>query len=198
VLGWIADWSSGFREASHAAERAIATDPDNGTALSIAASTLAIAGRLTEAAELARRALQLHPNSCAVRTNCAWALIYNGEYDSALEHLDAARRLSPLDPRAYYTNAATVTAHLFAGRAEEAVKWAERTLERWPEHAVSLRYLAAALASLGRVEEAATAVRRLLAVQPTSTVTRAGLVVYRDASVKAAFLDNLRKAGLPE
>ncbi|MBD0275584.1 MAG: hypothetical protein ICV73_27105 [Acetobacteraceae bacterium] len=59
--------------------------------------------------------------------------------------------------------------------------------------------LAAALARLGRREEAAEAVRALLAVAPGHTVSQAAArLALRDAPAREVFLGGLRMAGLPE
>jgi adenylate cyclase len=197
--GWIDDWAEGAREACAAARKAVETDPENGTALAVAAFTIAaLGGGLDETVELANRALRLHPNSSTVCTNCAWVFTYGGEYGKALDLLDTARRLNPLDPRGYLMNNATAVAYFFAGHFEETERWTRRSLEKWPAVPVSLRYRAAALVHLGRVEEARAIISNLLSIQPNSTLARSGQIRHSDPAKLDMYLDALRQAGLPE
>jgi adenylate cyclase len=167
--------------------------------LAVAAFTIVgLGGGLEETLELANRALRLHPNSSTVCTNCAWVFTYSGEYERALNLLNTARRLNPLDPRGYLMNNATAAAHFFAGHFEETERWTRRSLEKWPAHPVSLRYRAAAFVHLGRIEEARAIISELLSVQPNSTLARSGHVRHSDPAKLRLYLGALRAAGLPE
>jgi adenylate cyclase len=148
VNGWT-DFDEGAVRARDAALRGVDADPENGAVLAAAGWALAIiCGSLDQASELVARALRIHPNSAYVRTCCGWVFIYTGEEELALEQFEAARRMSPLDPRAYLTLTATGVAHFFDRRFEEAVRWTNRSLQQKTTH-VALRYQAAALSHLG-------------------------------------------------
>lgn len=199
TAGWIVDWDKGSELARRAAARAITTDRENGPALSLAAFTKAMfAGEHDQAVDLATQALRLHPNSAYVRMNCAWVFIYNGEPDRALDHLATARRMNPRDPLEARTSTAMTLAHLIAGRFAEAEKWGERAIQQRPNFPPPLRFRAAALAQLGRLEEASALIRQLLLIQPGSTIGRTAKVRFRHPSHQAILLDGLRLAGLPE
>jgi adenylate cyclase len=148
--------------------------------------------------ELAERALRLNPNSGDVRTACGWSFIYSGEPERAVEHFEAARRFSPLDPRAFVNQTATAAAHFFQRQFEETVGWATRVVQQMPSWVPALRYRAAALAHLGRIEEARADVARLLAVQPACTLQWLMLYKFRHAWMRELYIGGLRKAGLPE
>jgi adenylate cyclase len=199
IAGWIADWERAKKQACHAALQAVKFDVDNGAVLASAGFTLAMfTGQLDQAVELAHRALILNPNSSSVRTNCGWVFVLNAEYDRALEHLDVARRMSPLDPREYLMNNAATAAYFLSRRFEQAEESARRTLDKWPSHPVTLRGRAAALVRLGRLAEARATIAKLLAVQPNSSVSHLRRLGYRDQEMFKNFLDALRIAGLPE
>ena len=105
-------------------------DPDT---LWMAAASLEIfAGEHGVAAAAVDRALTLNPNSAlawTVRGTVLWNLDQPGP---AIEAFERAMRLSPLDRhRRNFTNG-IAHAHLTAGRYEEAVDWAERTLREEP------------------------------------------------------------------
>ena len=161
---------------------------------------LHFAGTLVDAqcTDLAVQALRLHPNSAYVQTNCAFVFIYNGEPDRALDHLAIARRMNPRDPFEARTFTAMALAHLIAGHFEEAEKWGERGLQQRRNFPPPLRFRAAALAHLGRIEEASALIRQLSLVQPGSTIGRTAKVRFRHTSHQATLLRGLRLAGLPE
>ncbi|MBV9978121.1 MAG: adenylate/guanylate cyclase domain-containing protein [Hyphomicrobiales bacterium] len=197
-FGWIGDYTAGAALACDAGRRAVQADPQNGSALSLAAWALSIfAGQFDEAVDLANRALELHPFSAQVRTDCGWTFAYSGESDKALTHLQVARRLNPLDPRGWTTFYAMAAAHYLALRFEEAEKFARRGLE-FRVSAVPLRSLAASLAQQGRINEARDVIAQLLLVQPNSTLARAKLAHFRHPWMQELWLEGLRKAGLPE
>ena len=126
VPGWI-DWDRAEAEGCRAAWKAVEADPENGTAMAIAAFTLAmLGGKLDEAMRLAENALRLHPNSSVVCTNCGWVFTLNGSYERAIPLLETARRMSPIDPRGYLFGGALTAAYLLAKRYEDANVWASR------------------------------------------------------------------------
>ena len=199
VNGWIADVKKGDEEAFEFAHRAIAADPENGEALATAAWAYAVLGGRFEAAfECAERALHLQPNSVRVRHHCGSVFAESGESDRAIEQFQVARRLSPVDPRAYITFSGLATAHFFAQRFEETVHWGRRVLDEWPSHNETRRYLAAALAHLGRTDEARRVIAELLDIQPNASLRRSGLSKFRYPWMLNLYIDGLKLAGLPE
>jgi tetratricopeptide (TPR) repeat protein len=109
-------------------------------------------------------------------------------------------RLSPLDPRLGAMQAATATAHFYAGRYDEASSWATKALRELPDLHVALRISAASDALAGRVEEAQKAVERLRQLDPILRVSslRDILGPCRRPEDLARYEEALRKAGLPE
>ena len=88
-----------------------------------------------------------------------------------------------------------------AGRYQEASAWCDKALHEAPDHPPALRVKAATSGLLGRLDEGRVWVGRLLAVNPDATVSSVRLyygVVMRKPGSLEAFLDGLRKAGLPE
>ena len=90
-------------------------------------------------------------------------------------------------------------AHLAARRFEQAIEWADRALHDQPRMVTAMRVKVAALAHLGRLDEARAELTRVLAILPQLTI--AG---YREYAHFAApevlelFVTGLRLAGLPE
>jgi adenylate cyclase len=186
-------------EACQAARTGVTLDPNNGTVLATAAWTLSmLAGEHQRATEYAERALTLHPNSAHVRAACGWSLIFAGEPAHARVHFEIARRLSPLDPREFLTLVAMASVSFFDRRFEECVDWTSRVLEQQPTWVPALRYRAAALAHLGRMEEAKAVVERANHIQPSSTLKRMTLYKFRHPWMTELYMGGLRLAGLPE
>jgi hypothetical protein len=73
-------------------------------------------------------------------------------------------------------------------------------MERMREPPVDpLLFLAASYAQLGRLTEAQTTVKRVLAIDPQATVVKwAAQQPYRNPDDLEHYKDGLRKAGLPE
>ena len=78
-------------------------------------------------------------------------------------------------------------------------------VERFPNIAGALRYRAAALGLLGRVEEGRQVVQRLLALVPDFTVSRARRHyefdmnnIFKTPGVADALYEGLRRCGVPE
>jgi TolB-like protein/Flp pilus assembly protein TadD len=198
--GWAkrpaADTAHGYRLAT----RALELGRDDASVLWMAAFAVrALGADSRRARDLAARSLELNPNSARGLTAAAWAEVFVGEPQRALPLLRRAERLSPRDPKAWYLAAAAALAHFGLAQFEEAAGWARKALAQNPRFAGSLRALAASLAKLGRADEAAEVVRRLLEIEPSLTVTElSSRLKHMDASVLTPFLDGLRIAGLPE
>ena len=152
------------------------------------------------------RALELYDRSLALNANCAqalalrgWALATAGRPDEAIPPLLQAIRLSPYDPEAFFTMSAIGCAYLMAGRFDEAIRWTSRALRERPSFAPALRFHAACLVGLGRVDEARDTVAHLLLLEPELTISalRRRAPIF-DPKLMNAYLDCLRGAGLPE
>ena len=82
---------------------------------------------------------------------------------------------------------------------EETVENAQMGLRVDPSHGGSHRQLCAALAMLGRLEEAKQAMARLRDRMPDLTIAKvAKMIPIMNAADNERWLDGLRKAGLPE
>jgi tetratricopeptide (TPR) repeat protein len=89
-------------------------------------------------------------------------------------------------------------AYELAGDYEEALKYGMRSLREMPQMASTHRHVAASLALLGRTEEAREAIRVLLVVEPSSTISSwRKRIPYRDTNFVERFVRGLREAGLP-
>jgi adenylate cyclase len=191
--------SPGTAEACEIALRAAALSSDNGAILATSAWTISMLGGLhDQGKEFAERALRLHPNSADVRTACGWSFLFGGEPEHAQEHFEVARRLNPVDPRTFFTQTAMASANFYQRRFDKTVEWSTRVLEQRPAWVPALRYRAAALTHLGRLDEARADLAKVLAAQPSCTLRWLTIYTFRHRWMQELFIDALRRAGLPE
>ena len=93
-------------------------------------------------------------------------------------------------------------AKIFLTEDEAAVFWYRRSIEANRNFAFSHFFISAPLAQLGRLSEAAEAVRAGFALNPTFTIGRVRTNVFSDNPTYLAhrerLYDGLRKAGVPD
>jgi TolB-like protein/class 3 adenylate cyclase len=185
-------------EAVTFARETIQAAPDDPDALWMAASTLLLfAGERDAAAAVIDRALALNPNSAHAWMARGWASF--AEPNVAIEALERAMRLSPLDRLGRVFATGIAYAHIVAGRYEEALDWADRSLRLEPDYSGGLLTKAIASTQLGRIEHAHAAIQRLMNIHPWRTAGRIKLFSQLfSPDVAAICIDSLRLAGMPE
>ena len=180
------------------ARRAVQIDKDNAEALAtLARRTAGIERDYEEAVSLAERAVALNPNSAFAWRQSGYALVYCGRPEPALAYLQRAIRLSPRDPRAEDCWTGIALALIQLERDTEAAAAARKAVQANPNSASTWRAFAAALALTGQLDEARTAIRRLLAIDPTCTLTVMAVRQGYTDKAKARYFDGMRQAGLP-
>jgi adenylate cyclase len=146
-------------------------------------------------------ALMLNPNSALAWFFRGWVAAMQDQADPAIESLQRAMRLSPLDPLRWTFFVGMSFANMKARRFGEAIDWADRRLREQPRNASAYRLKAVACAHLDRAEEARECTRRVLELQPAFTISgwqrTIGAFVGAPETL-AMWVDGLRKAGLPE
>jgi adenylate cyclase len=181
------------------ARRATQIDKDSAEALAtLARRTAAIERNHEEAISLAEKAVALNLNSAIAWRQSGYTLVYCGEPEKALMHLQRAVRLSPRDPRAEDAWTGITLALIQLERDKDAVAAGRSAVHGNPNSASAWRAFAAALALAGQTDEARTALQRMLAIDLTCTAT--GMKARYGYTDKAAerYFGGMRKAGLPE
>jgi TolB-like protein/class 3 adenylate cyclase len=149
-------------------------------------------------------ALALDRNLAHAHSIIGRGKVFVGRAEETEAHVAEALRLSPRDTMAYIWMYFAGLAKLHLGKYEQAVAWFRRAIEANRNYPAANFNLASALAQFGRMDEAHSAVRAGLALNPTFTVSRAraALTARSDDPTYLAQLepifDGLRKAGVPE
>lgn len=152
-----------------------------------------------EALDLFEQAFAASPNSASAWGWSSPTCSYLGDGESAVVHAEYALRLSPLGPHAYFFRSALGLAHYTNGDYDEAARWGRRAMAANPLYASNLRFLAASLAARGRLQDARSVGRALLALRPDFSVKRfISRPSYKDLQRTLAMGEHLRLAGLPD
>lgn len=195
---------AGLHEANRAASvrharSAIIHGQDDATALTLAGFSMGMDGHDRKAAFTAlEAALAISPSSALTYILGSVVLGWAGEAERAIEWSERGMRLSPFDPWAFAAFDAQAMSHLLRGRYDEACRAAYRSVHANPAHSITYVQLAAALAKLGRVEEARTAAARVLELHPAFRYGRQFAAVNCDPGLAQCLGDGLRTAGLRE
>jgi tetratricopeptide (TPR) repeat protein len=198
--GWIADPAQEITECAGLARRAVTLGKDDSVALSTGGFALAFClGEVHDGAAFINRALALNPNLATAWHFGGWVSVWLGEPQTAIDRVERAMRLSPLDPFAYLAQGSVALAHFAAGHYEEALSWAQRSIRERPNFLPSIRIFAASCAMAGRQEDAEKAIARLRELNPTFRLSDVK-DLYRASHPEdlARYEAALRKAGLPE
>ena len=195
---------SGLREANRAASirharSAILHGQDDATALTLAGFSIGMDGHDREAAFAAlEAALAISPSSALTFILGSVILGWSGEAERAIEWSERGMRLSPFDSWAFAAFDAQAMSHLLRGRYDKACRAAYRSVQANPAHSITYVQLAAALARLGKLEEARAAAARVLELHPGFRFGRQFAGVNCAPALAEALGGALRIAGLPE
>src|SRR6185312_9939300 len=197
---WTEDPRAVMERAGQMAERAIVLDPFDARALTIAGHVRAfLHRRLREAISLHERALSLNPNLAM-----AWALsgvahAYLGDWEEAERRVNRYKKLSPLDPHAFFYDTAFIIVALLKRDYESAVIAGRAVSEMNPSFSAAYKPYLAALGLLGRSQEAKSVRERLLALEADFTVQRfLDTTALERQADREIFAEGLRLSGIPE
>jgi adenylate cyclase len=188
-------------EAKRLAREAIKFGRDDGFSLAWGGFALGIFARtiaeVREGLSFIDQALLLNPNLARSWNLSGWVRTWLGEPEIAIEHLERAMRLSPLDFAFHAMEAATAHAHLRAGRYQEAMTWAENALRDQPNNGEALSAIAIANVLAGDIDKGQAAMKRLLQIAPNRRISNYFLP-HVPPERRVLIGDILRKAGMPE
>jgi TolB-like protein/Tfp pilus assembly protein PilF len=188
------------REASiRHAQAAILHGQDDAIALTFAGFAIGMDAHDRAAARTAfESALAVSPSSALTYIMGSVVLAWGGDAERAIDWSERGMRLSPFDQWAFAAYDAQAMGHFHVGQFEQALQAAYKSVQANPAHSITHVQLAAALAKLGRLDEAKAAAAKVLELQPNFRFSRQFAGVGCDPKLAASLGDALRTAGLPE
>ena len=204
ALLFVTDPAAALFAAEAKATKALSSVPDHALGHMLLGYVDILTKRAAQGIAECEHALELDRNLAHAHATIGVGKIFSGRAEETEAHIGEAVRLSPRDTLAYLwmTNAGLAKNRL--GSWDQAVAWFRRAIEANRNYPVPHFALAAALAQLGRLDEAHSAVKAGLALNPAFTISRAraAWTAMSDDPTYLAQLepivDGLRKAGVPE
>jgi adenylate cyclase len=197
-FGWIKSTRELWAEAMDLAERSVRLDSRSSFAFSILAYMHAMVGNHEAGMEAAKRAIELNPYDMGARGVLGICHLVIGEHRQAIELFSMAAQRGNSDPR-YQWAALNAFSHYLLRQYDASLSWAREAMYANPNHLQVLALRAAALAQLGRDEEAAKATEILLVSFPGMTVERhMRNFHWKMPADTAHYRDGLVRAGVPQ
>jgi adenylate cyclase len=196
-FGWIKSSRDLWTSAMELAEASVRLDPRSSFAFSILAYLHAMEGHYEAAQDAIRKAVELNPYDMGARGVQGICHLVVGEHREAIKLFSMAVQRGNSDPR-YQWAALAAFSHYLLGQYDAALSWAREALYSNPHHLQVLAVRAAALAQLGRSEDATKATEVLLCNHPGLTVERhLRNFRWKNPADIAHYRDGLLKAGVP-
>ena len=204
ALSFVTNSVAAFAAADAKLTKALSSVPDHPRGHLWLGLVRILTKRAAEGAAQCEHALELDRNLAHAHATIGLGKIYIGRAEETEAHIAEALRLSPRDTMAYIWMTFAGMAKNCLGSWEQAVARLRRAIEANRNYPLAFFHLAAALAQLGRLDEAHSAVTAGLALNPAFAISRAGAnwTAQSDdlshlAQLEPIF-DGLRKAGLSE
>lgn len=199
-FGWLTEPASEIAEGVRLARRAMELGRSDPPTLTLAGFAIAyLEGDLDTGTAAIDRALEMNPNFALALGLSGWVKGFRGEPDLAIDCVQRAIHLSPVDAFMFAWQSAGSYAFFSQGRYEEALSWAEKALRERPGYLPAARMIVASAALAELPERSETSVIRLRELEPTLRVSNlSNQIPYRRPEDLARLADGLRKAGLPE
>jgi len=196
-FGWVKGTREMWAEAMQLAETSVRLDPRSSFAFSILSWAHAMEGHDEAAMDAAKRAVALNPYDMGARGVLGICHFVTGEHKQAIELFSMAAQRDNSDPR-YQWAALNAFSHYLVRQYDATLSWAREQLYINPNHMQALAIRAAALAQLGRADEAAEAAGVLMSNYPTLNIDRhLRNFHWKRPEDIAHYRDGLLKAGVP-
>ncbi|MCV2362010.1 hypothetical protein LNV23_00935 [Paucibacter sp. DJ1R-11] len=194
------DIEADTRLAQQAAQQALHCEGDRALGLAIDGLVHAyLLGELDQAEAQLKAAIAENANEALAWLYLSAVHVYRDQGQAAADAAGMAMLLSPLDPMRYYFDSFAAHALLAAGRLNESIVLASRSLSANRRHLPTLRTLAIARALNGQLAQASEAVQALRGLDPSYSLhsfnTR---YPGRGTAFAARCAMALQTAGLPE
>jgi TolB-like protein len=183
------------------AREALVYGNDDPTALAVASLVLLHLGHDFAAASGAvERALSLNASCAAALYYGAHIHAFSGDPARAVAYAGRALRLSPFDPVSFEAHVAVGLVRLREQRYEEGAAALTKAIHANPRFSTLYAFQAAALALAGREEDAKSAARRLMELEPTVRMGGFGgfFAPFSVPEIAERVPAGMRLAGIPE
>jgi TolB-like protein len=204
ALGLVTDPTATFAAAEAKLTKALSSVPDHARGHVTLGFVEILTKRAAQGIAECEHALALDRNLAQAHAFIGFGKIFIGRAEETEAHVVEALRLSPHDTPAHRWITYVGMAKNVLGSYEQAVAWFRRTIEANRNHPPSYFQLAAALAQLGRIDEAHSAVKAGIAINPAYSISRARAASTARSDDPTYLAQNervfegLRRAGMPE
>jgi len=198
------DWSARFTAAETTSTKALSLAPNHAWAHLVFGIVQMWTKRAAQGIAECEQALALDRNLASAHAFIGLAKYLLGRGAETEPHINEAFRLSPRDTMAHRWMVWVGLAKVQLGADTEAVIWMRRGIDANRNFSIGHFNLAAALARLGKLDEARTAVNAGLALDPSFTIRRfrdAGKARSDNPTLLAGLdraIEGMRLAGVPE
>jgi TolB-like protein/Tfp pilus assembly protein PilF len=196
IQAWLAGWNrspEALRRARELAQQAVVLGPsDFDNQWSLGAAYI-YSREFEKGMSAYERAVELNPNSPDLLVDMADALVYVGRPEDAAANVERAMRLNPIHPDNYLWTLGI--ALYYCGRYDESVAALMRMND--PPNLVK-RQIAADYVRLGEIEKARKTAEDFLNHDPGYKLEREWVWPFKDPKDVESFMDDLRRAGLPD
>jgi len=182
--------------------KALSLAPNHAVAHRILGGVYIFTNRATQGIAECERALEIDHNLVGAHSAIGIAKFFMGRGAETEGHIVEALRLSPRDIFAYRWMHIAAMAKILIGADTEAVAWLRRSIEANRNFPAAHFWLAAALGLLGALDEARSAAKVGLTLDPSFTISRLLVSQVSDNTTYLAGRERvckgMRLAGLPE
>ena len=184
ALSFVADPVAAFAAAEAKLTIALASVPDHALGHTWLGFVDILTKRAPQGIAECEHGLALDRNLASAHALIGQGKIFIGRAEETEAHVVEPQRLSPGDTWAYAWLNMVGLAKLHLGSYEQAVAWFRRSKEANRNYGSAYFNLAASLAQLGRLDEANSAVKAGLALNPAYTVFRVRAAWTRGATIR--------------
>ena len=201
---FVTDPTAAFAAAEAKLTKALSSVPDHPRTHMYLGLVDILTKRAAQGIAECEHALALDRNLASAHSAIGRGKIFIGRAEETEAHVGEALRLSPRDAWAYSWMTTAGAAKNQLGSWDQAAAWFHRAIEANRNYPQPHFVLGVALAQLGRLDEARSAVKAGLALNPTFSISRvrAAWTAMSDDPTYLAGLEpvfeGMRKAGVPE
>jgi adenylate cyclase len=198
IYNWSLTIDKTKAETLRLAKLAASLNGDDPLVLTVLGAAYSIISDHKSAKVLIERAVSLDPNSAWAWIRLGWTKCYSELPGEAIDHFEAALRLSPYDPLNFNCYIGIGTAYEMSREFDKSILYFERGLNENAEAIWAYRQLVPAYIETGRMEDAQNGVRLLLQTYPKLTAKKVREAMVLPDVEMNWICKNLVKAGLPE